>query len=101
MSLQNEIETKTSLNQINLKAERLMSLRSTNYVDALESVALQIDSDFQKVADALKSGDSVDQESIDSLTKEKTELDTRLSEWLNPYQDANNRIRRRTIDYIL
>ena len=71
MSLQNEMEMRTSLNQLYLKAERLMSLRSTNYVDALESVALQIDSDFQTIADNLKSGDPVDHEAIDSLTKEK------------------------------
>ena len=78
MSLQNEMEWRTSLNLLYLKAERLMSLRSTNCVDALDSVALKIDFDFQKFADALKSGDPVDQEAIDSLTKEKTEFDTRL-----------------------
>ena len=86
MSLQNEMEMRTSLNQLYLKAERLMSLRSTNCVDALESVALQIDSDFQTIADNLKSGDLVDHEAIDSLTKEKTEFDTRLSEWFKARQ---------------
>ena len=86
MSLQNEMEIRTSLNQLYLKAERLMSLRSTNCVDALESVALQIDSDFQTIADDLKSGDPVDHEAIDSLTKEKTEFDTRLSEWFKARQ---------------
>ena len=86
MSLQNEMEMRTSLNQLYLKAERLMSLRSTNCVDALESVALQIDLDFQTIADALKSGDPVDHEAIDSLTKEKTEFDTRLSKWFKARQ---------------
>ena len=86
MSLQNEMEMRTSLNQLCLKAERLMSLRSTNCVDALESVALQIDSDFQTIADDLKSDDPVDHEAIDFLTKEKTEFDTRLSEWFKARQ---------------
>ena len=58
-----------------------MSLRSTNCVDGLVSIALQINLNFQKVADALNSDDPVDQEAIDSLIKEKTEFDTRLSEW--------------------
>ena len=89
MSLQNEMEWRTSLNLLYLKAERLMSLRSTNCVDALDSVALQIDFDFQKVADALKSGDPVDQEAIDSLTKEKTEFDTRPSEWFKVRQSLS------------
>ena len=86
MSLQNEMEMRTSLNQLYLKAERLMSLRSTNCVDTLESVALQIDSDFQTIADDLKSGNPVDHKAIDSLTKEKMEFDTRLSEWFKARQ---------------
>ena len=86
MSLQNEMEMRTSLNQLYLKAERLMSLRSTNCIDALESVALQIDLDFQTIADDLKSGDPIDHKAIDSLTKEKTEFDTRLSEWFKARQ---------------
>ena len=69
MSFQYEMEMRTFLSQLYLKAEQLMSLRSTNCVDALESVALQIDLDFQTIADALKLGDSVDHEAIDSLTK--------------------------------
>ena len=75
------MKLRASLNQLYLKAERLISLRSTNCVDVLGSVALHIDLDLQKVADALKSGDPVDQEAIDSFTEEKTEFDTRLSEW--------------------
>ena len=77
---------RTSLNQLYLKAERLMSLRSTNCVNALESVALQINLDFQMIADALKSGDPVDHEAIDSLTKEKTEFEARLSKWFKVRQ---------------
>ena len=80
------MEMRTSQNQLYLKAERLMSLRSTNCVDALESQALQIDSDFQTIADDLKSGNPVDHEAIDSLTKEKTDFDTRLSEWFKARQ---------------
>ena len=86
MSLQDEMKMRTSPNQLYLKAERLMLLRSTNCVDALESVALQIDLDFQMIADILKSGNPVDHEAIDSLTKEKTEFDTRLTEWFKARQ---------------
>ena len=81
MSFQDEMSLSVDLNEVYLKAERLMSLRSTD----LASVHRAID-DIEKIHNELlsflKNNENVDEEAISSAVKNKTEFDSRVHDWI-------------------
>ena len=53
------------------------------------SLLEMLEIDFQKLADTHKSGDSIDQKAIDSLTTDKTKFNTPLSKWCSLSESDN------------
>ena len=81
MDLKEDIELRKNLSKLYLRAERLMSMRSTS-PESVEAVASLIQTSFEKILEILKSDKFLDTEEIDAVVKNNLEFNARFKNWL-------------------
>ena len=82
MSLELTLSEYDKLSELYLQAERLMSLRSTNR-DQLEEISKLIENLYAEVISKLNEEECVDVKKIQAVTKNYSEFNARISDWLN------------------
>ena len=81
MDLKEDIELRNNLSNLYLRAERLMSMRSTSS-ESVEAVASLIQTTLEKLLEILKSDKILDSEEIDAVIKNNHEFNARFKDWL-------------------
>ena len=82
MSLEQTLSKYDKLSELYLQAERLMSLRSTNR-DQPEKISKLVENLYAQVISKLNEEECVDLKKIEAVTKNYSEFNARISDWLN------------------